>query len=120
MFQVFFLASNSAFIFAILNLLPTKKYLYGLLGANYIKSKIGKPAINTLAKYRGPLVGLYTFDVATQHVNTLERNHVVKETLDTRLRIVNQAPYFSEKQKDKLTADSLKDYNKAINQPGFF
>lgn len=88
-----------------------------MLGADYVRSKIGNPGAGLLGRYVGPLVGLYAVDVTTKHINTLELNQTAKESLDNNMRIANQAVHLNDKQRSKMTIESLKDYNKTMNQP---
>ena len=84
-----FLASTSLFVFIVFNFPPTKKYLYNLLGADYIKSKIGNPGYKTLIIYGAPLVGLYATDIITKQINVAERNDTARKTLDTNLKTIS-------------------------------
>lgn len=62
-------------------------------------------------------MGLYAVDVTTKHINTLERNQTAKESLDNNMRIANQAVHLNDNQRSKMAIESLKDYNKTMNQP---
>lgn len=112
-----FLASTSVFVFVVFNIPPTKRYLYDLLGADYVRSKIGNPGARVLVKYVAPLVGLYVVDETSKYVNTLERNQSAKEALDNKMKVANEAPYLNDKQRSNIAMNSVKEYDNAMKEP---
>jgi len=67
LFFSWYIIGTSLFVFIIFNIKTSQKYLYDLIGADYVKSKIGNPGAEQLAKVVGPIFGGTLIDEGGRH-----------------------------------------------------
>lgn len=105
-----YLISASVTVFIAFNIPSSKEYLYNLLGKDFVKSKIGNPALDQLLKFGGFAAGGYAANemgrVADQYMGMKSAISALQVQLDK----IESSPYLSPKEKAKATKEAFKLY----------
>ena len=101
----------SIMVFCVFNVSVTKKYLYDLLGKEFVVSKIGNPGWDAATRFGGfAVLGLAINEGGTVidgHTTVSNANGI----LGAQLTAIEESPYLSPKQKALATQEALKTHH---------
>ena len=103
-----YLIFTSIMVFCVFNVSVTKKYLYDLLGKDFVVSKIGNPGWDAATRFGGFAVLGLAVNEGGKFVDG--RTTVINgnDFLGAQLTVIEESPYLSPKQKSLATQQALK------------
>lgn len=107
-FFSWYLISASVIVFCAFNIPVTKKYLYNLLGKEFVIGKIGNPGLDALARFGGFAALGLTANELGRVWDTYAKNRTCTEFLKVRLDEISQNPDLTTLQKQQAVLETLK------------
>ena len=103
-----YLISTSFIVFCVFNIPTSKRYLYNLLGKDFVSEKIGNPGLDTLAKYSGaPVLGLAVNEVG-RVTDSVVIVKAANSALNERAHVIEGTDCLSAEEKGEELRASLK------------
>lgn len=107
-FFSWYLISASVIVFCAFNIPVTKKYLYNLLGKEFVIGKIGNPGLDALARFGGFAALGLTANELGRVWDTYAKNRTCTEFLKVRLDEISKNPDLTTLQKQQAVLETLK------------
>lgn len=112
-----YLVYISILVFCVFNIPSTKKYLYNLLGKDFVISKIGNPGIDGATRFGGfAVLGLGVNECG----RLLEGYETVKnanEALAAQLAAIEGSHYLTTKEKAAATLEAINSHQQTVRRP---
>lgn len=112
-----YLAYISIVVFCAFNIPSTKKYLYDLLGKDFVTSKIGNPALDGLARFGGFAALGFAINEGGKIAGGYATINNANDALKIEIEAIEESPYLSPKQKAAATQEALKSHQQMVKTP---
>ena len=112
-----YLAYISMVVFCVFNIPSTKKYLYDLLGKDFVTSKIGNPGLDGLARFGGFAALGFAINEGGKIAGGYATVNNANEALKLALEGIEKSPYLSPKQKAIATLEAIRSQQQMVKTP---
>ena len=112
-----YLVYISILVFCVFNIPSTKKYLYDLLGKDFVTSKIGNPGLDGLARFGGFAALGFAINEGGKIIDGYATVDNANDALKTQIAAIEGSPYLSPKQKAAATEEAIRSHQQMVKKP---